>query len=302
MGDDLGRIRPLAVPRSSDNRIKTYRYLRLGMVLVIVLLAVAVLIERVDDGCFQTSLSAYYHTSIQPVFVGTLVTIAACLVIIRGYTDWEDTSLNLAGMLAAIVAFVPAASRRSPSEGCPQEAAAVDIDNDVTALLIVGSVAVLVAAYFVARSWGHLSGGWRGTKLSRALGLAMAAVIVGGAWAWYGLAPTSFKGGDGINAHFTAAVAMLLFFGLVVLLNALPIGRAGDQGPHRSRFVAAYWAILSLMAVSVVVYLIAEVADWSYAVLFVETAVILLFAAFWVIQTIELDAVDEDAVPFGATA
>lgn len=38
---------------------KTYRYLRITMIGVVVLLGVAVAIERFESGCWQTSISGY---------------------------------------------------------------------------------------------------------------------------------------------------------------------------------------------------------------------------------------------------
>jgi hypothetical protein len=284
------------VTRASDNQLKTYRYLRYGMILVIVMLAASVLIERADSPCFETSLSAYYHTPAQSIFVGTLVTIAACLIIIRGYTDVEDIFLNLAGMLAPIVAFVPI---RGPAEcsstPVPPRVVSADIANNVEALLFVGGVGVVLAIGIVWTSWGQLSGGWRGTRLRRVAGVAAAVAIVAGTWAWYEFAPASFEGEGRVTAHYTAAVAMLVFFGVVVLLNALP-NRRGPARGRRAVFVTLYWIILSLMVIiPIAMYLVARFSGWDYAVLVVEVALIGLFAIFWLIQTAELASIDEGA-------
>jgi hypothetical protein len=87
--------------------IKTYRYLRISMVGAVALLGVSVVIERTNVDCWQTSVSAYYYTPVRSVFVGVLMAIGLCLIVIKGSTPWEDATLNAAGMLAPVVAVVP---------------------------------------------------------------------------------------------------------------------------------------------------------------------------------------------------
>src|SRR5262245_35426474 len=87
--------------------IKTYRYLRLGMVAMVVLLSVSVAIERSKVECWQTSISAYYYTPVRAVLVGALVAVGLGLIVIKGSTWFEDATLNIAGMFAPVVAFAP---------------------------------------------------------------------------------------------------------------------------------------------------------------------------------------------------
>ncbi len=88
---------------------KTYRYLRIGIIAAVFLLAASVVLERtkVAPACWQTSISAYYYTPARAVFVGALMAIGMSLVVIKGSTPWEDVFLNVAGMLAPVVALVP---------------------------------------------------------------------------------------------------------------------------------------------------------------------------------------------------
>ena len=92
-----------------SDAVKTYRSVRLSMVTLVLGLAAAVAVERLEvpRGCFQHSISAYYYTPVRGMFVGGLLGIAVCLVALRGNNDAEDALLNLAGMLAPVVAFVP---------------------------------------------------------------------------------------------------------------------------------------------------------------------------------------------------
>src|SRR3954454_17073222 len=87
--------------------IKSYRYLRLSIVVVVAALMASVLLEVVHAGCWQESISAYYYTPTHSVFVGGLVAIGVALIAVKGSTDLEDALLNISGVLAPIVAFVP---------------------------------------------------------------------------------------------------------------------------------------------------------------------------------------------------
>src|SRR5262249_55555658 len=99
--------------------VSTYRYLRLSIVVMVLALFVSVLIERFHVGCWQGSISAYYYTPAHAIFVGALVAIGVSLIAIKGSTDLEDVLLNVAGLLAPIVAFVPTTP---PSGSCPSTA------------------------------------------------------------------------------------------------------------------------------------------------------------------------------------
>src|SRR3954453_19642354 len=131
------------------NAIKTWRYLRLAMVVLVVGLAASIAYERakVHPGCFQTSISAYYYTPVQGFFVGALVSIGVCLFCLKGSTDAEDILLNLAGMFAPVVALVP-----TPGPGACASVLGttrdrdVNIANNVTALLVVGLIALVILA------------------------------------------------------------------------------------------------------------------------------------------------------------
>jgi hypothetical protein len=61
----------------------------------------------------QESISAYYFTPTHSIFVGGLVAIGVALIAVKGSTDLEDALLNVAGVLAPIVAFVPTSPPRA---------------------------------------------------------------------------------------------------------------------------------------------------------------------------------------------
>src|SRR4051794_16730122 len=102
------------MPVPGGYSIKTYRYLRMAMIAMIVLLGASLVIEwsKTDPRCLQTSISAYYYTPVRAIFVGALISIGVCMVLLKGNTEPEDILLNVAGILAPVVALV-----RTPGAG-----------------------------------------------------------------------------------------------------------------------------------------------------------------------------------------
>src|SRR5680860_326649 len=93
---------------------KTYRYLRIGLLFSVLMLGISIVVERVMIECWQTSISGYYYTPVRAVFVSSLVVTGVAMIAIKGQ-GVEDLMLNIAGMLAPVVAFVPT---QNVSEGC----------------------------------------------------------------------------------------------------------------------------------------------------------------------------------------
>lgn len=254
--------------------IKTYRYLRLGMVVLVAVLLTSVLFEWWDVGrsCWQTSVSAYYYTPVQPVLVGVLVAIGVALITVKGSTHFEDIVLNLAGMLAPVVAFVPTSGRGScRSADVITGSVTPLIDNSVPALAVGGVISLLVA-FVVARWTGHAALG--GLDPMSWVGLGVAATILAGGVVWYLFLPGFDRG-----AHGAAAVLLFVGIGIVAFANA----RAAS-GWYRT----AYSIVTVGIVGAAVVFLLAGWAfDWDHAVLWVEATEIVLFALFWIVQTAE---------------
>ena len=77
--------------------------------MVVMLFASLIVVAMTTGGCWQTSISAYYYTAAHSVFVASLCAIGILLITYRGSTDTEDILLDLAGVLAFVVAMVPTA-------------------------------------------------------------------------------------------------------------------------------------------------------------------------------------------------
>jgi hypothetical protein len=254
---------------------KTYRYLRIGIVGVVALLMVSVVIERIDAGCWQTSISAYYYTPVQAIFVGALMAIGFALIVIQGRTGPIDVCLNLAGMLAPVVAVIPTTDVGVCWSQEPTQQPVVDdtladwvvanIDNNVLALLITGIGGLLIAAAI-----GHVGGH---SKFRWGLAITLAFFV---------LATLAFRYWDDFNtrAHGLAAVGMFAFLAAAVGLNAWNIRGDTDKRSYFRTYIA-------IAAVMVVFPLLLIPFDLDHSVLIVEAVEIVLVGVFWLIQTKE---------------
>src|SRR4051812_2607021 len=124
----------------------TYRYLRLGLVALVIFLAASILTTaRNAHWGWQTSISAYFYTSSHTVFVASLCAVGICLLIYQGSTITEDSLLNFSGFLAIVVGLVPTGREKLRGPGLPCDFdPTVFADNSMWALLIVSLVAAVV--------------------------------------------------------------------------------------------------------------------------------------------------------------
>lgn len=296
----IGPPKPLK-PRDA---IKTYRYLRIGIIGAIVLLAISILIEhfkvanRAGHHCWQTSISAYYYTPVRGILVGSLFVIGFALIVYKGRTDVEDFCLNVAGMLAPIVAVMPTTdigncASASPGPD-PYEHRALapwlitTIDNNFRALVITGFIGVILAAIIA----------WRGNKkyaadsAERVKGwtfvfLGLTALLLIGAWL-LSLNWSQFY----TRAHGWAANALFVFLFATVVVKAMEHESTKNDNAWSKRLYWGYWLIAACMLLGA---LVSWIGDWifgnsflhGYNVGALEAWEIFFFAAFWVIQTIE---------------
>lgn len=266
----------------------TYQYLRIGMVGIVGLLAVSIAIEygrTPGEGCFQPSISAYYFTPVRALFVGGLTAIGAALIFISGRTKAEDVLLNIAGMLAPVVAVIPTTDVGNCYSTPPPADPVIDgelapwvvagVQNNIPALLVMGVVGLFAVAMMPVvkerRSpWRALISSDPSTKAS--LGLIVL-VLVG---AWY-----AYARWDGFyeHAHGYAAVAMFGFLALAVASNAW------ERRRRRNGWFWSYVVIAAAMPLTgIVVWLAGD--GWVHAVLVLEAVEIGLFVAFWSLQTV----------------
>lgn len=289
---------PSPISRSTE----TYRYLRLAIVLLALFLAAAVAIESWwGESPAQGSISAYYYTPVRGVFIATLVAMALGLITIQG-RDWgyEDLLLNFSGMLAPVVALVPTPILSTtalpcpdgfaPDERCVPLAFREGVVNNVWALLVLAGGGVLVAAVVARPQLRSL------LRCRRWLvGCVLASILIVAVLLVFALEREFFLRW----AHYAAAVSM---FGLLIavgVINGLATdhtrsaGRAPPRIPGVTDHLRAWYYGLavgmSLVVVLAVAYglLVGEEGSWDAWLFWVEVALLIMFSAFWILQTID---------------
>jgi hypothetical protein len=316
-----------AQQQGSDTLAKSYRYLRLAMVGLLLCLAAAVLYQSWRQGNLLGSVSAYYYTPAQAFFVAGLVGLGACMIALRGTNLVEDAALNLGGVFAAIVAIVPTgrdADYRAAVRACREadtplltgldcptvqalaDATRANVDNNLFAVLVVGFIA-LVTSVVVARKDGTFNPQADGDAKKEtkrnflwgfgvALGLWLAVLIA----RWVSLQWVID------NGHWIAAVLLFVCIFVVAVANARRVEKEesgdGSQSPVQESLDAAreliavrrrgdrryIWIARLMLLVAVVTIALWRFADLS--LFWVEASVFLLFVLFWTVQTFELES------------
>jgi hypothetical protein len=274
------------MPEHPDYTIKTYRYLRLALLTMLVLIAAGVLIERANNpaDCFQPSISDYYYTPAQAVFVGALVTIGVCMIALKGSTEWEDILLNLGGMLAPIVAFVPTPAGATCSS-VPNIAPDIpaNVANNIPALFVAGAVGVATVLVLAFLRRARATSNWNHTHT---IGVLVALAVLLGGFGWFQWGRDSFIG----NAHYAAALPLFVAIILVAVINARELTQE-QTGAMAARDVSTnrYFVVAALLVVlPVLEWLVSKAVSTDHLVLWVEVTVLVLFAWFWLLQTAEL--------------
>lgn len=261
----------------------TYRYVRLSIILLTLLLFTSVGLQIVTDGWqVLPSVSAYYYTPARGVFVASLCAVGACMIIHRGRSDLEDVLLNASGYLAFFVAFVPTA-RAEATDGSgtaviPDDFVAA-VTNNTTAILLVGLVAFVVEVLVVPQR--ERNTGSRGGRLA----------LVGSAVAYLGLASFFLFARQTFLDVGHGVAAIVLFLGIVgvVGVNGIAMWRArtaaGAARRHSllNRYTYGFLGML-LSAVLIIVVVRPLVEQWIFVL---EAALILQFLGFWITQTVE---------------
>lgn len=277
--------------RPSTSLQRTYRYLRLAIAgsVVVVFAGVAVSLPRVG---LLPSISHYYYSPGNTVFVGALIAVAVCFFALSG-RGAERVLLDVAAVILPLVAIVPTVISPGSVPGidstcarsartCVPESFDAAVDTGILTYLVVALVAVAVAVALLLSGEVERSG----TLLSLAISVAIL-LVVGLFW-W--LARDVFLRW----AHLGAAVAFFSVIAAVALINA--IAPAADDAPRWLRRV--YIAIaVALAAVVLGLPLYGEAHVGSvYGVFVGEVVALALFAAFWILQSVQYWRADDPSI------
>lgn len=286
----------------STEQAKSYRYLRIAMVGLLLALAAAVFYQSIQQDSILSSVSAYYYTSARAVFTGALIGLGACMIALQGMNDAENTFLNLGGILAIVVALVP--TGRGPDfqtalQACQKKGGALitaqqgsklhcltvqalenatraNVENNMAALLIVGGLALILAGFILFKG---------GTDKKRApgRGWVLAGFFVA-VLLWLGglaaLAASVAWLAD--NGHYIAAGGLLVCILAVAGANAF-------WERSKSRRAYLYPWVAGIMLVVAIVFIVLWLTN-VISLFLVEIVVAGLFAVFWVVQTWEIEA------------
>jgi hypothetical protein len=281
---------------ASDTWLRSYRYVRIAMVGLLVGLGVAVGFQSWRQDGLLDSVSAYYYTPAQGMFVGALVGLGACMIALRGTTDLEDVLLNAGGMLAPIVAVVPTsrdddyetALAKCREQGgplltgldCPSvqalyAATRANVENNMVALLTIGGLGIVATVLFALRD--RRSAGPRPGRTAW-IGMAVAGGVYLVTLAAFAVSLDWFVR----HAHYIAAVGLLGCIFLVALANRRRHRAERGTGPPADRYTLVAWAMVIVAVIGVPLWLAGV-----FALFWLEIVVALLFAVFWTVQTIE---------------
>ena len=265
--------------------LMSYRFLRCGIVAAAVTLVVSVVFEIVQTGCVRNSISVYFYSPVRTIFTGSLMAVGLCLVILQGDNDIEEVSLNLAGLFAPMVAVVPTGlstvcDARFANLSDPErntlvagiEAATRDgLQNNLVAYFGVVLVALVLLLVFPRQFVRD------GTRLIWMRVAVVGYIVVVAAFA---VSAWRVSSGEQSWAHNLAAILMFVAFGVVVAHNGWFRGHVPGWYQNACR------AIVVAMVGAVLVFFWMRSQDVSWALFALEAAELVLFATFWLVQTI----------------
>ena len=269
----------MTVPVSTSLE-RTYRYLRIGLAGTMVVIFVAVGQAAASVG-WLSSVSDYFYTPARNAIVGALLAATLALFALSG-RGTERALLDAAALFAPLIALVPTpvAAGAIPgvvpscSERCFPAEFEPDAANGVGTYLVVGTLTVLIAVLLAALRQVSL--------VAIRFSLAVAAVVlivVGVTWAFARSAFLEY-------GHFVATVAFFALFAAVAVSNAFPRRGLAPTPVYRVLYTAIAVG-LALVLVAYILLLAFVDPDGIPVVLIVETAALVLFFAFWVVQGVE---------------
>lgn len=295
-------------PRPTPIALAIYRDLRVGMVVIMVMLAAALVIDTISAKHPQSTLSAYYYTSAHCVFIAALLALSTLFFVYRGSSDTEDALLTLAGVCALVAALVPQ-GRPSPVGGAVRlsgvfadafDDAAVresflpqDYNVEPVIERNVWAVVVALVLGWLLLWWQHRHNDTQAIRSAGgtlSLWLLRLIVLLG----LIALVVPHFRPIFNHYAHGAAGFLMLFAFIATVIHAAYLAGQEDESNsPQRHRYQLIYCVIAGVM----LVFLIAVVTlhfvrpNWwmgDLEIIVLESVLVLLFAAYWMVQTIEL--------------
>lgn len=283
---------------------RTYLLLRWSMPVLLGWLAIAIAGAWINSGLRlpMTSISAYYYTDAETVFVGVLIGLGVLLIVIQGRTPWEDALMNTAGALAPFVALLPtpvAESDKCIASYCTAKFLNDQIpdNHDIIAFNVwsVAPVWLVLCIYLSLRAY-TLRRQSKYEKYSSTFS-AVAVIVLGGIALGLWVSETRRQMFYD-SAHLTSAGIMVALLILSMVPFALWMGRS-ERGFFRNMpkllnngFWWLFWSVLGLIVLWIGLY--STIPRWDHAVLVIEVFAIAPFAIYWIMQGLALTAIDRN--------
>jgi cytochrome bd-type quinol oxidase subunit 2 len=305
----------------TDDAVVTYRSLRIAMVAATALLAAAILQLWVHNHRnFEGSISAYYYTVAHGVFIAAICALGICLIAYKGHSPTEDVLLDVAGILAFVVAFVPTKGEHILDPHLPTQVnASAGVTNNIWALLIAIAVGFGAYGFYVTFAERDRAGdvstspterdiqiqqtytGYAATAKTMvdkrpwlnvlaafakwSLPVVSVAIAVTG-FLWFLTDPRDFSE----HAHGRAAAVMFGSLTVVVLHYAVYAVVGIKTDSSRRKYAWMYLSLGVVMLVTVVLAVCAYAQQPAGGVKVFSYEVVLLgaFTAFWLVQTWDL--------------
>lgn len=260
-------------------QVRSYRYLRIGIVGLLTALGAAVIYQRAQANCSLGSVSAYFYTPVRSVFVAGLVGLGVCMLALRGLNLAEDIFLNIGGIFAFLVAFVPTPGGSASCQD-PDIRVSASVRDNVTALLIVGIPAIALA-------FTLLFIGWNGREKAHRRWALAEGIITLALWAGTLIVVAFYLGWAVHYVHNIAAISLAVCIIAVAGANAYRRKEAPIQGGlHPIRFLYS-WIAAGMLVISITLLVLAMTG--VITVFWLELSVAVMFIIFWIAQTIQLE-------------
>jgi hypothetical protein len=269
--------------------VYTYRYLRGAMIALLLLLLLSVGYQwwwETDHSCWLGSISAYYYTPARTIFVGSLCALGAALIAYKGHSPEEDVLLNFSGLMAFVVAMVPTV----PDNLCgpnaftqTQAEIAMAVRNNIWSLIVITVISSLTAALLKRRAVAANSDAIPGAR-AIVVSVVCAGIVLAELTLFLVL-PDRFIA----LSHGIAASTMVAGVIAVMVFSALRVADRHDGASaagYQRTYIGLAVVLGILLGLTVLVGL--TVPDFDHVILVAEVIIIVLFGAYWVVQTKEL--------------
>jgi len=271
----------------------TYRYLRIGISAAVLALLSAVTIESTRIGVLH-SISAYYYTDARNIFVAALLVISFGLLALSE-PGVERTLRTVAALFGPIIALCPTSIPEHAVPGialvCPVPSASVcvpepyrsEVAVGIGTYLIIAVVAWAVVLVLKASVPGRLRPAVPSLAITGAVILLVAVTDLG----WH----EAFID----NAHGLAALAFFATAAALAVVSATRrynerYGYVLPRGFRAAYLVIAVGMVGAVLAVLTIV-IVQAVLGIHLAILIPELVELVLFFAFWVLQSIHKERV-----------